>query len=205
MKGKKKKILLIVLTLLVITRLVLTYSEHQKSKTEHITDVSPAPITDNISPDANLSKIPDEAVIAHHSNEKDNLCQSLRGRYANLRELRKVEKVTTRFVNIHKKVDGHVYRLRFFYKDGTESEIPTFLLYKEDSNDDEHIIENKSYKKGQQYTSIEKAEGEILYTEEGVNLGQDQDLFLHFENNELKDLQGISPYLPVKDYIECRF
>ncbi len=204
MKGKKK-VLLIVLALLIVTRLVLTVVENNKAKEGTGTEFSSAPITESLNPDANLSKMPDEAVVAHHDEDKDNLCQSLRERYSNIKELKKIEKVSTRFLNIHKKVDGLVYRLRFFYKDANESEIPTFLLYKEDKNEEAHIIENTAYKKGPQYLEIEKAAGTILYTEEGANLGKEQDLFLHFENNELKDLQGISPHLPVKDYIECRF
>lgn len=204
MKGKKK-VLLVVLALLIVTRLVLTVVENNQEKNQSASEFSSEPVSVALNPDANLSKMPDEAVVIHHSNEKEDLCQLLRGRYANLKELKKSEKITTRFLNIHKKVDGVVYRLRFFYKDGNENEIPTFLLYKEDKNEEEHIIENTAYKKGLQYQHIEGAEGVILYTEEGTNLGLEQDLFLHFENNELKDLQGISPHLPVKDYIECRF
>lgn len=204
MKGKKK-VLLVVLALLIVTRLVLTVVENNQEKNQSANEFSSEPVSVALNPDANLSKMPDEAVVIHHSNEKEDLCQLLRGRYANLKELKKSEKITTRFLNIHKKVDGVVYRLRFFYKDGNENEIPTFLLYKEDKNEEEHIIENTAYKKGLQYQHIEGAEGVILYTEEGTNLGLEQDLFLHFENNELKDLQGISPHLPVKDYIECRF
>lgn len=179
--------------------------ENNQKVTQNTGDFSSVPSSEALSPDANLSKIPDEAVVTHHSDDKNSLCESLRGRYANVKELKKIEKVSTRFLNIHKRVEGIVYRLRFFYKDGTENEIPTFLLYKEDKNEEERIIENTAYKKGPEYSKIEKAEGIILYTEEGANLGKEQDLFLHFENNELKDLQGISPHLPVKDYIECRF
>lgn len=161
--------------------------------------------TREFNPDANLSKAPDEAVTSQHNTASDNACQGLRSHYQNLKEIKRTEKTSVRFVNVHKKVDGIVYRLRFFYKDSSENEIPTYLLYKEDQNDEEHIIETSPYKKGAQYLNIEKATGTVIYTEEGVNLGVDQDLFLHYENGDLKDLQGLSPLLADKNFIECRF
>lgn len=158
-----------------------------------------------LNPDANLSKTPDEAVTSQHATNKDTLCQNLRSHYQNLKEIKRTEKTSVRFVNVHKKVDGIVYRMRFFYKDAAENEIPTYLLYREDQSEVEHLIETSPYKKGVKYQEIDKAQGSIIYTEEGVNLGENQDLFLHFENNELKDLQGLSPMLTEKDFIECRF
>ncbi|AUN97539.1 hypothetical protein C0V70_05310 [Bacteriovorax stolpii] len=204
----RKKLLLIVLALLIITRVVITIAERNK-----LPAVADGPGQSNdvaldtraLHPDANLSKAPDEAVTSQHATNKDTLCQNLRSHYQNLKEIKRTEKTSVRFVNVHKKVDGIVYRMRFFYKDAAENEIPTYLLYREDQNEVEHLIETSPYKKGVKYQEIDKAQGSIIYTEEGVNLGENQDLFLHFENNELKDLQGLSPMLAEKDFIECRF
>nr|BDT27655.1 hypothetical protein BHI3_11210 [Bacteriovorax sp. HI3] len=204
----RKKLLLIVLALLIIARVVITLME--KDKQPAVAEgpgqsVDVALDTRALNPDANLSKAPDEAVTSQHATSKDTLCQNLRSHYQNLKEIKRTEKTSVRFVNVHKKVDGIVYRMRFFYKDAAENEIPTYLLYREDQNEVEHLIETSPYKKGVKYQEIDKAQGSIIYTEEGVNLGENQDLFLHFENNELKDLQGLSPMLAEKDFIECRF
>ncbi|MBC7711820.1 MAG: hypothetical protein H7177_00675 [Rhizobacter sp.] len=157
-------------------------------------------------PDVILSKTPAEAVTTHsNTSPKEENCKSLRSTYMNIDEVKKVEKVDVRFVNTHKKVDGIVYRLRLFYKDTSENDYINYLVYKENQNDEDILVEKSPYKKGKLYTKIEKALGEILYSEEGINIGTEQDLFLHYENKVLKDLQGVSPNPREKDYIECRF
>ena len=62
-----------------------------------------------------------------------------------------MHKLVPRFENIHKKVEQTIYRLRFFYKDGEEGEIENFLVYKEDSSENPHLIEKSPYKKGPLY------------------------------------------------------
>lgn len=202
----KKNILIIVLAALVVARMVIVFFENKK--VDHAA-VSPSVSTPSeaqtINPDANLSKTPEEAVTSQNETSKNDLCQSMRSHYQNLSEVEKMEKTSIRFVNVHKKVDGVVYRTRFFYKDSSENEIPTYLLYREDQTEEDHLIETSPYKKGPQYLKIEKSPGTIIYTEEGVNIGVDQDLFLHYENKVLKDLQGVSPQRAEKDFIECRF
>lgn len=159
-----------------------------------------------VNPDVNLSDSPVEAVTMQNTDtSKNSLCHSLKASYSSIDEVKKREKIDLRFVNVHKKVDGIVYRLRFFYKDSSENEIPTYLVYKENQNDEDILTEKSAYKKGKLYNRIEKALGEIIYTEEGMNIGADQDLFLHYENKVLKDLQGVSPLPNEKDFIECRF
>lgn len=183
---------------------MLTLVEKNEKKTP-VADAGSYADSRELNPDANLSKAPEEAVTSQRSTNKDSLCQGLRAHYQNLKEIKRTEKTSVRFVNVHKKIDGVVYRLRFFYKDTSESEIPTYLLYQEDQNEEEHLVETSPYKKGTKYLEIEKASGTVIYTEEGVNLGEDQDLFLHFENGDLKDLQGLSPLLAEKNFIECRY
>ncbi len=203
----KKNILIIVLAALVVARIVIVILENKKA--DH-TDLSPTLSTSpaevhTLNPDANLSKTPEEAVTSQNPTAQNDMCSSMRDHYQNLSEVQKMEKTSIRFVNVHKKVDGVVYRTRFFYKDGSENEIPTYLLYREDQNEEDHLIETSPYKKGPQYLKIEKAPGTIIYTEEGVNVGAEQDLFLHYENKVLKDLQGITPQKEEKNFIECRF
>lgn len=159
-----------------------------------------------VNPDAILAETPPEAVTTHNSEaSKNTICQSLKSSYQNIEDVKKREKVDLRFINVHKKVDGFVYRLRFFYKDSSENEIPSYLVYKENQNDEDILTEKTLYKKGKLYRKIEKAPGEIIYTEEGMDVGSAQDLFLHYENKVLKDLQGISPLTKEQDFIECRF
>lgn len=204
----KKNILVIVLAILVVARIVIVIMEKNKvvhtAETTTAVSTSPSEVHE-FTPDANLSKLPEEAVTSQNPAVQSDVCQSMRDHYQNLSEVQKMEKTSIRFVNVHKKVDGVVYRTRFFYKDSSENEIPTYLLYKEDQNEEDHLIETSPYKKGPQYLKIEKALGSIIYTEEGVNIGAEQDLFLHYENKILKDLQGFSPQNSEKNFIECRF
>ena len=199
----KKYILSIVLAALIIARMAIVFFENENVGPP-ISDSTSVTVT-QLNPDANLSKTPNEAVTSLNSTTPNSACQSLRSKFQNLSEVRKIEKTSVRFVNIHKKIDGIVYRTRFFYKDSSENDIPTYLLYREDKNEDDYLIETSSYKKGPQYLKIEKSEGTILYSEEGVNVGIDQDLFLHYENKELKDLQGVNASSGKKDFVECRF
>lgn len=202
----KKNILIILLAILVIARIVIVVLENKKVDHSTTSSSFTSPVEmHTLNPDVNLSKAPGEAVTSQNSMTESDLCQSMRDHYQNLSEVQKMEKTSIRFVNVHKKVDGVIYRTRFFYKDSSENEIPTYLLYKEDQNEEDHLIETSPYKKGPQYLKIEKAMGTIIYTEEGVNIGAAQDLFLHYENKVLKDLQGISPQRSEKDFVECRF
>lgn len=201
----KKNILIIVLALLVIARIAIVLFEKKADHTVPSSTTSSEAEVHTLNPDATLSKTPEEAVTSQNATTQTDLCESMRSRYQKLSDVQKVEKTSIRFVNIHKKVEGVVYRTRFFYKDSSENEIPTYLLYKEDQDEVDHLIETSPYKKGPQYLKIEKAQGSIIYTEEGVNIGAEQDLFLHYENKVLKDLQGISPLKEEKDFIECRF
>lgn len=206
MKSKKNKVLIILAVLIIARLLIVVFESHKDEKETTATSVTSSADSAELNPDATLSKTPAEAVTAQNTNTTRNeMCQIMKDHYANMESVKKIEKVSVRFLNIHKRVDGIVYRTRFFYKDSSENEIPTYLLYKEDQNDEEHLIETTAYKKGPQFLKIEKAQGEIIYTEEGMNIGTDQDLFLHYENKILKDLQGISPTPEAKDFIECRY
>ena len=202
----KKNIVIIALAVLIVARVMIVFFEKKADHTLSTTASNSETEVQVLNPDANLSKTPEEAVTSQNTTTAQNdLCESMRSHYQNLSEIQKMEKASIRFVNVHKKIDGVVYRTRFFYKDSSENEIPTYLLYKEDQDGVDHLNETSPYKKGPQYLKTEKALGTIIYTEEGVNIGIEQDLFLHYENKILKDLQGISPERSEKDFIECRF
>lgn len=98
---------------------------------------------------------------------------------------------STLFRNVHKKINNTVYRLRFFYKDGDNGNVPTYLVYQEDKSDNEYIIESTPIKKGNIYKRIEKAQGEIIYDSEAYELKDKNDLFIRYENGEVKELQGL--------------
>ncbi len=94
------------------------------------------------------------------------------------------------FKNVHKKMNDTVYRLRFFYKDGDNRNVPTYLVYQEDKDGNEYIVESTPLKKGKLYTRIEKNKGEILYDSEAYEIKDKNDLFIRYENGEVKELQG---------------
>lgn len=129
-------------------------------------------------------------------------CNTLKTTYANLEWLKKNKRPDLRFNNTHKKIGTKIYRLRHFFKDGDEGEIETYLVYLEDSLENASIVEKSSYQKGKLYLKIEAQEGQILYREEGLNLGEH--LFLHYVNNQLSSAQGIGPENS-KEFVDCRF
>jgi hypothetical protein len=205
----RKNILIIVLAVLVIARIVIIQIENRKTAEKLAEDQTSNDIAGTVkvvTPESSnvtdVEQNPSEAATNHTTPDQADQCHTLREKYQSLKDLPKSEKTSIRFVNIHKKVDGVVYRTRFFYKDSSENEVPTYLLYREDQNDEPVLVETTKYKKGPKYLEIEKAQGNVVYTEEGVNLGPLQSLFLHYENKELKDLQGSND---AKNFIECRF
>ncbi len=207
MKANKRLLIISgALTIIMIAGFFF-YSQQSDSPDHTPVDLSGESVSvDTVNPDVNLSEAPSEAVTQHNAvNSKSIICESMKASYGNIEEVKKKEKVEIRFVNTHKKVDGIVYRLRYFLKDSSESEIPTYLVYKENQNDEDILTEKSTYKKGKLYNRIEKSTGEIIHSEEAINIGLEQDMFLHYENKVLKDLQGISPLPDVKDFIECRF
>lgn len=202
----KKYILIIVLAFLFTARLIIFLTEKKADHTISANNSSGNKTAQVLNPDVNLSKVPEDAVTSQNPHwDQSELCESMQSHYQNLSEIQKMEKTSIRFVNVHKKIDGVIYRTRFFYKDSNENEIPTYLLYKEDQNEEDHLIESSPYKKGPQFLKVEKSFGTIIYTEEGVNIGIEQDLFLHYENKILKDLQGITQQASDKNFIECRY
>lgn len=209
MKSNKKALIIIgALGIIVVAGALVFFMYSKGPDHSRMSETTSIEVETDVNPDVNLADTPEEAVTQQNTDTpKHSVCQSLRTSYANIDELKKKEKIDIRFINVHKKVDGTVYRLRYFLKDSNENEIPTYLVYvyKENQSEKDILTEKSTYKKGKLYTKIEKAQGEILYSEEALNIGVEKDLFLHYENNVLKDLQGISPLPDEKDFIECRF
>jgi len=131
-----------------------------------------------------------------------SVCLDLKQTYSNIEWLKNTQKLDLRFNNTHKKIGSQIYRLRYFFKDGDEGEIETYLVYLEDSLENAKIVEKSSYKKGKLFLKIESFPGEILYREEGLNLGDN--LFLHYINNQLMSAQGLEENAS-KKFINCRF
>lgn len=206
MKSKRNKVFILLAVLIIARILIVVFESNKNEKETTVTSVSESTAQPEINPDANLSKAPAEAVTSQNTTTtRTEMCQNMKDHYASMESVKKIEKTSVRFLNIHKRVDGVVYRTRFFYKDSAENEIPTYLLYKEDQNEDEHIIESTPYKKGPQFLKIEKARGEVIYTEEGMDIGADRDMFLHYVDGNLKSLSGVSPTPEAKDFIECSY
>lgn len=145
-----------------------------------------------ISPSYSIQKTETSKPISKENTLSINPCLYFRTQYGDVTELKKAAH-QVRFINIHKKINNEIFRLRQFYKEANEGEQLIYLLYKEDQNNEDHLIEKSAYKKGPKYLKIEKQTGEIIYTEEAFNLGDDQGLFLHFVNQKLKSLQGLPP------------
>jgi len=145
---------------------------------------------------------PDLASVKQRSD-----CEILKQTYIDLGQLKKNHKLVLRFENIHKKIGQTIYRLRFFYKDGDEGEMENFLVYQEDSSENPHIIEKSFHKKGPLYLKIEKANGNILYTDNGFNLADDnsENLLLHYSNDKIMGMQGVLQNLDVLKNIDCHF
>ena len=140
------------------------------------------------------------------SQVQNDVCQTLRAQMPALNDWQKNgQAVSERFTNIHKNINGQIYRLRTFFKEHAEGETPVYLVYKEDQNEEAHIIETSNYKKGREFLKIEKAKGEILYTEKGLSIGDDQSFFVHYVNSELKGFQGSFPQNPTLANVDCRF
>lgn len=141
----------------------------------------------NASSDQNLT--PNETVVT--------ICNEFKNKYKNVNEIKKQEVTNTRHQNIHKSVDGQIFRLRYFYKDGAEGERLQYLVYKENEQDEDILIETSPYKKGKQYQKVENALGKIIYFEEALTLGKDETPYLVYVNGQLTHYQ-------TKD-VDCRF
>ncbi len=181
-KNKPKYYILFALTLLLAVRFYVHFQNNKEDFPGAIRLVE-----DNSLPKDNNALLIDAKKPLETSS---NLCHLTFEPYTKKSFIKKDKSASSRFVNIHKKMDGLIYRLRFFYKETSENEIPQYLLYQEDNQEEEHLIEVSPYKKGPKYQKIEKLSGEVIYTEEGINLGANQDLFFHFENDQLKKVQG---------------
>lgn len=134
-------------------------------------------------------------------------CAELKQKIKKLVEEKELNNIfEERYTNIHKEIDGKIYRLRYFKKEHMEGERPRFILYEEDKNEDAHMIENKDYVKGPNYKKIENGPGDIIYSEKGMVMGEDNhSLFLHFINGELKSLQGSMPSFTDDAMMDCQY
>ncbi len=163
MKFNKKYLIAGVLLLAALIGSFAFFND-KKVASHSVTDEIPS--LDQSTPvisDVNISDAPTEAVTQKNADlSRSALCQTLKANYANIEEIKKNEKADLRFFNIHKKVDGIVYRLRFFYKDSSENEIPTYLVYTENQNDEDILTEKSAYHKGKLYKKVEKAQGEMI-------------------------------------------
>ena len=125
------------------------------------------------------------------------VCKEFKSKYKNINEIKKQQVTNSRHQNIHKSIDGKIYRLRYFYKDGAEGERLQYLVYKENEQEEDILIETSPYKKGKQYQKIENALGEIIYFEEALTLGKDETPYLVYVNGQLTHYQA--------NDVDCRF
>jgi hypothetical protein len=157
-----------------------------------------------------INPIPDYVSVKDSSTKRnfeiDN-CKALKEKILALDKEKNLDKnFELRFKNIHKEIDGKIYRLRFFMKEHNQGEYPRYLLYEEDQNEDAHIIENTAYEKGPNFKKIENSQGEIIYSEKGLLMGEEShSLFIHFVNDQLKDLQGFLPDFTNQKMMDCQY
>ncbi|EQC47969.1 hypothetical protein [Bacteriovorax sp. Seq25_V] len=104
-----------------------------------------------------------------------------------------------RFINKHFEYEGEVYRTRFFYDDGAEGDVPTYLVYKEDSDQFPVIIESSKYQPGKQFAFFNKNINVFLFTESGINqtLDSENEIFTHYENEKLIEI--------ISTNLNCKF
>jgi hypothetical protein len=168
--------------------------------------------TDSIIPELNSSSEINHDLMDHQNsldtkssqlNSKNTpvaipeYCLQYKDKYKNLSEIKKQHQTNVRYQNLHKTIDGEVFRLRYFYKDGAEGERLQYLVYKENAQEEDILIETSPYKKGKQYLKVENALGEIIYFEEALTLGKDETPYLVFTNGQLTHYQ--------ENDIDCRF
>ncbi len=119
-----------------------------------------------------------------HKTGTEQACQSA---YAKLEKATSTSRGSLRFLNKHFEYEGEIYRTRFFFDDGQEGDIPTYLVYKEDKDSFPTVIETSKYEPGQKFKFFENKIKKYLYTESGLiqNLEKEDDLFTHYENDRL--------------------
>lgn len=96
----------------------------------------------------------------------------------------KTQNTKLRFENLHLKIEDKIWRLRFFFDDGDEGEIPTYQVFLEDENEYTDLIESNKNSPGPKYKEISSKESELIYQEHGY-LNEDKDEFIHTENKKI--------------------
>jgi hypothetical protein len=117
------------------------------------------------------------------------LCEQYKNRFADLARLKQTVPLKFNFENIHLAVNGNIYRLRHFYKDGPEGQIETFLAYIEDENEHARIIEKSLHVPGELYQKLAKEKKSIIYKEEAYTTPA-SNIYVRFINQKLVMVQG---------------
>ncbi len=130
-------------------------------------------------------------------NQSESICLEIKNKFKNVNEVKSQNQTSIRYQNLHKTIDGITYRLRFFYKDSSEGERLQYLVYKENSQEEDILVETTPYKKGKLYSKIENALGEIIYFEEAITVGKNESPYLVYINGQLSHIQ--------ENAIDCRF
>lgn len=191
-KNKKKILVFVILGILILARIIIQL----ESKPE--IDAIPGSMK-MVSENEHVES--KDKIDSRLSALLSSQCSDAQLLFADIQEVKKIKTSSTRYVNTHKSIDGVIYRFRFFYKETSENEVPQYLLYQEDEAEEDHLIEVSPYKKGLKYLKFEIKNGETIYIEEGLNVGTDQNLFLHYENGQLKKIQG--PF--EKKILDCTY
>ncbi len=150
--------------------------------------------TSDISPQAAQAKqvlLAQNALPSSRNLQAEDPCLELKKEnspYASIEKLKAKEKVDSRFENTHLRFEGKVFRLRRFYKEGSENEKEKFIVLEENKNEEATLKESNDHKPGKLFQKLLNAPTEVIYTEEGVQT--QSGVFLHYINGKLQSLQG---------------
>lgn len=202
----------IILVILIFARMIFSYlTDTQTEDKELLKEAIVKPINSNEPNEVHdasvalLDKV-SEAEELDREYTQEEICEEAKKLFGSPQLVKSIYKTNQLFVNEHKDINGKVYRLRHFYKDGDNSQIPTYLLYEEIDDEDAIIIESSSHKKGPKYTEIEQENGLMLHYSEAYEIVKDHDVFIQFDNGQVKEIQGKLNLSDSEEYfLNCSF
>lgn len=195
---KRSKLFLIIIPIVTLIAIGIFFLRNIKDHTNKLNQTNLTILEKNIIPhlQPENSNLPTDQSSTTSSPE----CLKLNNLYSKLEAIKKMPSATLRYQNIHKRMDGSIYRLRFFYKDGAENERKHFLVYKENQSldgEEAEIVEKSPYKKGPLYLKVERNNEEIVYNEEAFTIGSNQETFVVYINQKINLIQIQN--------LECKF
>ena len=119
-------------------------------------------------------------------------CRDYQQKFSDLSKIRKNRDLNPVFENIHYQINNSIYRTRSFFKDGNNGLTKIFLTYIEDEEENAKIIERRENTPGPLFLSFKNNKDSRVIFHEKAFFDSKINLFLHFINNKIVNLQGKS-------------